>query len=236
MGSALTRRLLPVGSRTTAEPSWTMPSTGRNTDRSKWIPASCEGGHGVLAARTGSSTVSYILGILEDQEPWCPEFNGPVRVHLQTGCSPGEFARGPHRRFSAQNAGSAGCSRRQRTFTPRYGCFEIRARCVLGATNVAAFRMIGFEDEPDRSAEICIVEVKGASARRPRPGSVGILHDHVRAPHDRHLRATWGHRAEAGDELAVLVELRVGVVGLHPVQCHPTITDESSTRRSATWT
>jgi hypothetical protein len=144
---------------------------GEVLDRSKWIPAYLPqwSSRERSVPRYRILDGQLILEILDDQEPWCPEFNGPVRVSsLQTGVYSGGLnsPEGQHR-FSAR------CRVREvqpleRTFTPRYGYFEIRARCVLGPTNVAAFWMIGFEDEPDRSAEICIVEVKGASVRPGR--------------------------------------------------------------------
>jgi Glycosyl hydrolases family 16 len=103
-----------------------------------------------------------ILKITKDQEPWCPEFNGGVKCSsLQTGLFSGEVGTpyGQHR-FSPL------CRVRQsqraaKLYTPLYGYIEIRAKVVLGPNNVAAFWMIGFEDTPERSGEVCIMEVKG---------------------------------------------------------------------------
>ena len=46
-------------------------------------------------------------------------------------------------------------------WTPEYGLLEVRARMELSARSMAAVWMVGLEDEPSRSAEICIFEVFG---------------------------------------------------------------------------
>ncbi|MEO0734862.1 MAG: hypothetical protein AAFZ52_18640, partial [Bacteroidota bacterium] len=67
----------------------------------------------------------------EDQRPWCPEFNGDVKVSsLQTGV----FS-GPLHSPLGQHQISPSCQVRQeqkteRVYTPQYGYFEIRARAI----------------------------------------------------------------------------------------------------------
>lgn len=103
-----------------------------------------------------------VLLVTEDQQPWCPEFNGDLKVsNLQTGLYSGPLGSplGQHR-FSDR------CRVREeqpevRTFTPQYGYFEIRAKGIGNPNNLCAFWMIGFEDRPERSAEICPFELKG---------------------------------------------------------------------------
>lgn len=105
---------------------------------------------------------SLLLTIEEDQQPWCPEFNGDVRVSsLQTG-----LFSGPLHSKIGQHRFSPDCVVRQeqankKMYTPRYGYFEIRCRGRIGVNNVMALWMIGYEDLPQRSGEICIVEIKG---------------------------------------------------------------------------
>ncbi len=48
-----------------------------------------------------------------------------------------------------------------RLYTPRYGRIELRAKATDGPRSMACLWMIGYEDEPDRSAEICICEIFG---------------------------------------------------------------------------
>lgn len=112
------------------------------------------------------------LVIDADQQPWCPEFDGEIRVSsLQTGV----FA-GPIGSTVGQQRFKPGLVVRQaqhnaRLYTPRYGLFELRARAIDDARCMVALWMIGYEDEPHRSAEICICEIFG---RNVTAGNVGI--------------------------------------------------------------
>jgi len=114
------------------------------------------------APRFEFSDHGFQLKIEKDQEPWCPEFNGAVRVSsLQTGLFSGPLGSsiGQHR-FS-KNCVVREAQPTEKTYVPKYGYFELRARCDISGNNVAALWMIGFEDIPERSAEICIFELKG---------------------------------------------------------------------------
>ena len=46
-----------------------------------------------------------------------------------------------------------------RLYTPLFGRFELRARANDDPHTMVALWMIGYEDEPDRSAEICVCEI-----------------------------------------------------------------------------
>ena len=46
-------------------------------------------------------------------------------------------------------------------YTPTYGYFEIRAKAVAGSANHVSLWMIGYEDTPERSAEIAVMEIMG---------------------------------------------------------------------------
>jgi hypothetical protein len=46
-------------------------------------------------------------------------------------------------------------------YTPRFGLFEVRLRALDDPLNMVALWMIGVGDPPERSAEICIVEIFG---------------------------------------------------------------------------
>ena len=48
-----------------------------------------------------------------------------------------------------------------RLYTPRYGRIEVRARASADPQTMGALWMIGYEDEPSRSAEICVCEIFG---------------------------------------------------------------------------
>ena len=58
-------------------------------------------------------------------------------------------------------------------YTPRYGLFEARLRAIDDPVNMVALWMIGFGDEPARSAEICISEIFGRDVG-PTSARVGM--------------------------------------------------------------
>jgi hypothetical protein len=126
-----------------------------------------------------ASAARYQLGggvlrlvIEADQQPWCPEFDGGTRVSsLQTGV----FS-GPVGSAVGQSRFKPGLVVRQeqheaRLYTPQYGLFELRAKAIDDPRCMVALWMIGYEDEPDRSAEICICEIFG---RNVTAGGVGV--------------------------------------------------------------
>jgi Glycosyl hydrolases family 16 len=102
------------------------------------------------------------LLIEEDQEPWCPDLDGAVRVSsLQTGVFAGPVgsAIGQHRFNPAAVVREA--QDPLRLYTPKYGRFELRAKALDDPRSMVALWMIGFEDEPERSGEICVCEIFG---------------------------------------------------------------------------
>jgi beta-glucanase (GH16 family) len=60
-----------------------------------------------------------------------------------------------------------------RLYTPQYGRIELRAKTSDDPRTMAACWMIGYEDEPDRSAEICICEIFGRDVG-PNVATVGV--------------------------------------------------------------
>ena len=102
------------------------------------------------------------LRIDETQAPWCPELDGEVRVSsLQTGVFSGPLGSriGQHRfhpeavvREEQENV---------RLFTPHYGRIEIELAAPADEHAMAALWLIGYEDEPERSAELCVCEIFG---------------------------------------------------------------------------
>jgi hypothetical protein len=102
------------------------------------------------------------LLITEDQQPWCPDLDGEVRVSsLQTGLFAGPVGSpiGQHR-FNPE-AVVREAQRNIRLYTPQYGRIELCAKAVDDPQSMVAFWLIGYEDEPTRSAEICICEIFG---------------------------------------------------------------------------
>jgi hypothetical protein len=145
-------------------------------DERRWIPHYLP----QWSSRERSAAAYEIAGgclrllIEEDQQPWCPELDGDVRVSsLQTGVFAGPVgsAIGQHR-FSPR-AVVHEAQRNVRLYTPQYGLFEIRARASDDPLSMVALWMIGYEDEPERSAEICVCEIFGRDAA-PDRASVGV--------------------------------------------------------------
>jgi len=69
-------------------------------------------------------------------------------------------------------------------FTPLYGHVEIRMRALLTPRSMAAFWLSGIEDRPERSGEICVVEVFGTA-----PQDIGMGLHRFRDPT---LTEEWG--------------------------------------------
>src|SRR6266545_1551440 len=143
-------------------------------DTSRWFPY-----HLPHWSNREQAAARYELGggllrlrIEQDQPPWCPEFDGTVRVSsLQTGVFAGhEGGRIGQHRFS-QDAVVRQAQTDERLYTPQYGRFELRAKATDDPRCMVALWMIGYEDEPHRSAEICICEIFG---RNVSAGSVGV--------------------------------------------------------------
>jgi Glycosyl hydrolases family 16 len=147
---------------------------GDALDRTRWLPYYLPQWSSRAAAAARYRLGDGVLRLLieADQPPWCPEFDGRTRVSsLQTGV----FA-GPPGSTVGQSRFKPGLVVREtqqpaRLYTPRYGLFELRAKAVDDPRCMVALWMIGYEDQPDRSAEICICEIFG---RNVTARSVGV--------------------------------------------------------------
>jgi hypothetical protein len=144
-------------------------------DRRLWIPWYLPqwSSRDAAAARYIVGGGELRLRIDRDQRPWCPEFNGHLRVSsLQTGLFSGPVGSelGQHRFTTGLVVREAQPT--TALYVPRYGLFELQARAVGDPANMVALWLIGFEDEPARSGEICVFEIFGrdVSARSAQVG------------------------------------------------------------------
>jgi hypothetical protein len=165
-------RLLPIAYDLEFEDTF----DGDSLDLGRWIPYYLPhwSGRERSAARYEVGEGSLRLLITSDQQPWCPELDGEVRVSsLQTGLFAGPVGSsvGQHRFNPAAVVREA--QRNARLYTPQYGRFELRAKAVDEPRAMVALWMIGYEDEPGRSAEICVCEIFGRDVG-PKHVSVGI--------------------------------------------------------------
>jgi len=110
---------------------------------------------------------SLVLKIDRDQSPWSEEFNGDVKVSsLQTGVFSGKMGSSLGQHHITTNCIVREEQESKRLYTSKYGYFEIRAKALPYKNNVCAFWMIGFEDVPYKSGEICLMEIKGENVTK----------------------------------------------------------------------
>ena len=144
---------------------------GDSLDLGRWLPYYLPhwSSRARAAARYELVGGALRLVIEAGQDPWCPEFDGDVRVSsLQTGAFAGPVgsAAGQHRFNPAAVVREA--QPNVRLYTPRYGRIEMRARMSDDPRTMAALWLIGYEDEPTRSAEICVCEIFGSDVAAQR--------------------------------------------------------------------
>jgi hypothetical protein len=149
---------------------------GAELNRELWLPH-----HLPHWSSWSASAARYRLGdgtlrlvVEEDQPPWCPEFDGQVRVSsLQTAVQAGPVGgtTGQHR-FSP-SAVVRESVQPTLLYAPQYGFFAIRMRVSDDPGSMAALWMIGVEDRPERSAEICVAEIFGRDVG-PDRSAVGM--------------------------------------------------------------
>jgi hypothetical protein len=107
------------------------------------------------------------LSIPVDQPLWCADVHEePLRVSCVQS---GSFA-GPLGGTVGQQPFREGHLVREEQptmwgYTPLYGRIDVRMRAVVTGRSMFAFWMSGIEDRPERSGEICVVEVFGDAVR-----------------------------------------------------------------------
>jgi hypothetical protein len=152
-----------------SDPEFDEPFSSKKLDRTRWLPHYLPHWSSRELAAARYEIVGGLLRLLieADQQPWCPEFDEGVRVSsLQTGSFAGPVgtAIGQHR-FNP-DAVVREAQPNVRLYTPHYGRIELRAAASGDRQAMVALWMIGYEDEPDRSAEICICEIFGRDVGR----------------------------------------------------------------------
>jgi hypothetical protein len=138
---------------------------GHDLDRSVWIahylPQWSSRAESAATYEVAGSELR--LSIPPEQGLWCPdEHDEPLRVSgIQSGVLSGAVGS-----TVGQQPFRDGLVVREEQpahwgWTPHYGVLEVRARMDLTARSMASVWMVGIEDEPRRSGEICIFEVFG---------------------------------------------------------------------------
>ncbi|WP_353815869.1 glycoside hydrolase family 16 protein [Agromyces sp. SYSU T00266] len=179
--------------------------TGPELDLEQWIPHYLPQWSSRERSRARYDVVDGVLRLRvdADQSPWSVEYDGPTQVsNLQTA-----VRSGPLGSTSGQHPFREGLVVREaqaerRLFTPHFGRVEIVAAIDgIDEHAMAALWMIGLEDEPSQSAEICVFEVFGRDIADDGSALVGMgvhpfndpsitddfeqvrVHEDVREPH-----------------------------------------------------
>jgi hypothetical protein len=124
------------------------------------------------AARYSISAGALRLHIEPGQEPWSPRYDGGIRVSaLQTGCFSGPVGSAAGQHHFRPDLAVSEAQPPVRLYTPLYGYFETRLKAVPIPGYMVALFMVGFEEQPEQSGEICICEVFG---REIKAGSARV--------------------------------------------------------------
>lgn len=143
---------------------WSDEFEGPELDTSKWLSfylpqwSSRERSAPRYTFRDGH----LVLQIMEDQQPWCPEFDGEVKAScIQTGLFAGPVGSQRGQLHFQPDLVVREAQTNQRLYTPQYGYFECRARATLAPGNHVSLWMIGYEETADQSGEINMFEILG---------------------------------------------------------------------------
>lgn len=121
-------------------------------------------------SKSSGNTSNYLfrngfasLQIHKSTEPWCPEFDGQTVV---SGFTTGD-------RNGLHNWTGKNVIRNPRdmklTHINQYGYYEMRMRGQAGSSRHSAWWLLGFEDDPEQSAEIDIMELQGRYEHKVPP-------------------------------------------------------------------
>ena len=140
---------------------------GPDLDTEVWVPHYLP----QWSSRAESAATYAIAGselrltIPPEQGLWCPQdHDPPLRVSgIQSGVFSGEVGSTIGQQPFRDGAVVREFQPARWGWTPEYGLLEVRARMDLSPRSMAAVWMVGLEDEPTRSSEICIFEVFGAA-------------------------------------------------------------------------
>jgi len=103
------------------------------------------------------------LTIPPTQGIWCEgDHEPPLRVSgIQSGVFSGEVGSTVGQQAFREGLVVRESQPAQWGWTPQYGLIEIRARMELSPRSMASVWMVGLEQEPEQSGEICVFEVFG---------------------------------------------------------------------------
>lgn len=138
--------------------------TGPDLDLGRWLPAYLPqwSSRAASAARYAVGPEGLVLRIDPDQAPWAPEWNGGLRTSsLQTGVRSGPVGSRDGQHPFRPDLVVREAQAPWWGYTPRYGLVELTAAVTDDPDAMCALWMIGTEERPEDSAEICLMEVFG---------------------------------------------------------------------------
>lgn len=149
---------------------------GAELDEAVWTPAYLPAwsSRAESAATFQPGSDGLHLSLPEGHPLWCPDLHeGPLRV---SAVQSGNWS-GPVGSAQGQQPFRDGLVVREEQqpvwgFTPFYGRVEVECRAVIGPRSMFSAWMVGVEDVPERSGEICLVEVFGETIRNDASGGV----------------------------------------------------------------
>jgi len=151
---------------------------GPGLDRSVWLPHYLPAWSSLAETAATFEVADSCLRLLipTGQGRWMGDDHAtPLRV---LGVQTGNFS-GPVGSTVGQQPLEGGsvvreAQERFEGFLPRYGELSMRARMTVSPRSMAAWWMVGFEDRPERCAEICVFEVFGDAVEPGRSAAVGM--------------------------------------------------------------
>jgi Glycosyl hydrolases family 16 len=137
---------------------------GSDLDTRVWVPHYLPmwSSRAESAATYDSVGSELRLTIPPEQGLWCPGDHDPLKVSgIQSGVFSGEVGSTTGQQPFRDGAVVREFQPTHWGWTPHCGLLEVRARMDLNPRSMAAVWMVGLEQEPTSSAEICIFEVFG---------------------------------------------------------------------------
>jgi hypothetical protein len=147
-------------------------------DLSVWTPSYLPAwsSRAAAAATWAAGPDGLTLSLPPDQPLWCPDTHEtPLRV---SGIQSANWS-GPVGSTAAPQPFRPGLRVQERQpvrfgLVPHFGRVEVECRAAVASGSMFSAWLVGLEDAPDRSGEICLVEVFGDSARTDPGGATTV--------------------------------------------------------------